>query len=194
MTIIRVNPQSVHDYGRGAQDKFATIHTELVALVNDVVAVRYFGPNAVSFKTQCGQIAADCANKLSADLGAIADAIKASTSNIAASLGGQPVIISVEGSTISPPSPQVVDYVDVDTSALSDAVPVVQAHFTAIKTALADHLSSLVSTDWEGNAKIQAVELVSGFTSKAQASADETQTSLVSYINDQVQSVVAADR
>ncbi len=194
MTVIRVNPESVHAYGRTAQEKFNTIHTELVALVNGVVAVRYFGPNSVAFKTQCGEIAADCANKLSADLGAIADAIKASTSNIAASLGGAPVIIAVEGATISPPSPVVVNYVDVDTAALADEVPVVQGHFTAIKTALADHLSTLVATDWEGNAKIQAVDLVSGFTGKAQASVDETQTSLVNYINDQVHSVVAADR
>ena len=115
MTVVRVDPQSVRDYGRQAQSIFDTMHGELVTLVNDVVAVRFFGPNAVAFKTDCGRVAADFANKLNADMGAMADAVRTSTSNIAASLGGAAITIHLDPKAITPPSPETVDYVDVDT-------------------------------------------------------------------------------
>ena len=91
MTVVRVNPQSVHAYGADAQEKFTEIRTQLQTLVNEVTEVRYFGPNAVDFKTRAGQMAAEFANNLNKDLGAIAEAIRTSTSNIAASLGGAPL-------------------------------------------------------------------------------------------------------
>ena len=69
MTVVRVNPESVRAYGADAQTGFDAIRTDLVALVNEVTEVRYFGPNAVDFKTRAGQLAADFANKLNADLG-----------------------------------------------------------------------------------------------------------------------------
>ena len=59
MTLIRVNPESVRSYGTQAQSLFESMTTSLDRLVNDVVAVRYFGPNAVAFKTECGRMAAD---------------------------------------------------------------------------------------------------------------------------------------
>ena len=46
MTLIRVNPESVRSYGSQAQSLFESMTTSLDRLVNDVVAVRYFGPNA----------------------------------------------------------------------------------------------------------------------------------------------------
>ena len=64
MTHIRVNPESVQAYGRAAQAQFEQMHQSLVDLVNDVVNVQYFGPNAVAFKTECGQIAATFASAL----------------------------------------------------------------------------------------------------------------------------------
>ena len=81
------------------------MHGELVSLVNDVVAVRFFGPNAVAFKTDCGKVAADFANKLNADMGAMADAVRTSTSNIAASLGGSPITIQLDSKAITPAEP-----------------------------------------------------------------------------------------
>ena len=84
MTLIRVDPESVRGYGREAQGIFEQIHDALVRLVDDVVAVRYFGPNAVAFKTECGRVAADFANRLHVDMAAMADAVRRSTSNIAA--------------------------------------------------------------------------------------------------------------
>src|SRR5690606_22796648 len=116
VTVIRVNPQSVQAYGTDAQQRFELIRAQLVSLVDAVVGVRFYGPNAVDFKTKAGQLAADFANQLNRGMGATADAIKASTSAIAASLGGAPVVIAVNGQPITPPAVETVDYVDVDTS------------------------------------------------------------------------------
>lgn len=194
MTVVRVNPQSVQAYGADAQAKFDGIRTELVSLVNAVTEVRYFGPNAVDFKTRSGQIAADFANKLNQDLGAIADAVRVSTSNIAASLGGAPVSISVNGSTISPPAVATVDYVDVDTSALDALRTVVDRHFTTIASLFDGHLQKLVATDWTGNAREQAVSAVRTFTGSAKSKSAEAQQSLNTFITKQVQSVITADK
>jgi len=194
MTVIRVNPESVRAYGADAQARFEAIRTELEALVRAVTEVRYFGPNAVDFKTRSGQMAADFANKLTQDMGAIADAVRTSTTNIAASLGGAPVIIEVAGGTIAPPAVQSVDYVDVDTSALEGLQGTIDRHFASILDSFDQHLQRLQSTDWQGNAREQAVGQVQGFTSAAKARTSEAQASLNQYISSQLQSVTTADR
>lgn len=194
MTVVRVNPQSVQAYGTDAQAKFDAIRNELVGLVNAVTEVRYFGPNAVDFKTKSGQIAADFANKVNQDLGAIADAVRVSTSNIAASLGGAPLSLSVNGATIAPPAVATVDYVDVDTSALDALKAVVDRHFAAIGALFDAHLQKLVATDWTGNAREQAVGAVRAFTTAAKNKSSEAQQSLNTFITKQVQSVVTADK
>jgi len=194
MTVVRVNPASVREYGTDAQAKFDAIRNELVGLVNAVTEVRYFGPNAVDFKTRSGQIAADFANKLNQDLGAIADAVRVSTSNIAASLGGAPVTISVNGSAISPPAVATVDYVDVDTSALDALKGTVDRHFAAINGLFDGHLQKLNGTDWTGNAREQALTAVRTFTTAAKSKSNEAQQSLTTFITKQVQSVITADK
>jgi hypothetical protein len=194
MTLVRVNPASVHAYGTQAQAEFEAMTVSLDRLVGDVVAVRYFGPNAVSFKTECGRLAAEFGNKLHRDMAAMADAVRRSTSNIAASLGGQPISIAVSNTPIVPATPPTVDYVDVDTTALEAIVPVVASHFASIRDGLTRHFQKLQATDWEGNAKLAAVDAVGGFTTSAHQSCDTSQQSLTTYIRHQVESVVAADR
>lgn len=193
MTLIRVNPASIQQYGREAQSAFEQIHHSLLELVNEVVAVRYFGPNAVSFKSECGRMAAEFANSLHLDISAMADAVRRSTSNIAASLGGQPIQIHVDARPITPPSPEVVDYVDVDTAALDAIVPAVARRFAELRQQLTTHLQRLQATDWEGNAKLSAVDAVGGFTAAARQKCDAAEQSVTSVIRHQVQSVVAAD-
>lgn len=194
MTLIRVNPESVRAYGNQAQGLFDEMHQSLVTMVGDVVAVRYYGPNAVAFKTECGRMAAEFANRLHLDLGAMADAVSRSTSNIAAALGGAPVIIRVDGRPIAPPSPEVVDYVDVDTSALEAQIPVVGNRFDELRTNLTRNLEALGATDWEGNAKLMAVDAVGGFTTSARGKCDEAHSALAEFMRRQVDAVVAADR
>ncbi len=194
MTLIRVNPESVRGYGRAAQAAFETMHRSLVELVVDVVAVRYFGPNAVAFKTECGRMSADFANRLHLDMGAMADAVRRSTSNIATSLGGAPIQIQIDNRPITPSTPQTVDYVDVDTAALEAMVPVVTERFAQLRDGLTTNFQRLQATDWEGNAKLAAIDAVGGFTTAAHAKCDETEQALSAYIARQVQSVVAADR
>ena len=194
MTLIRVNPESVRGYGREAQSAFETMHRSLVDLVDVVVAVRYFGPNAVAFKTECGRMSADFANRLHIDMGAMADAVRQSTSNIAASLGGAPIHIQIDNRPITPPVPQAVDYVDVDTAALEAMVPVVGRRFAQLRDGLTTNLQRLQATDWEGNAKLAAIDAVGSFTTSAHAKCDEAEQTLSAYVTRQVQSVVAADR
>lgn len=194
MTLIRVSPESVRGYGTEAQGIFEEMSSSLVSLVNDVVAVRYFGPNAVAFKTECGRIASDFATRLHADLGAMADAVRTSTSNIANSLGGSPIVIQIDARPITPPTPESVDFVDVDTAALEGVLPVVNKHFTSLRQGLASNLGKLQATDWEGNAKLAAVDSVAQFTTSAQGKCDAADQSIAEYIRSQIESVVAADR
>ncbi len=194
MTLIRVNPESVRTYATQAQIQFDAMTSSLDRLVRDVVAVRYFGPNAVAFKTECGRLAAEFGTNLHADIANMADAIRRSTSNIAASLGGQPITIAISSRPISPPSPEVVDIVDVDTSALESVIPIVTGHFTSIRDGLTRNFQQLQQTDWEGNAKLAAVDAVGGLTTSARHTADRAEQALTTYIRNQVQSVLSADR
>lgn len=194
MTLIRVEPESVRAYGREAQAIFEQMHGALVALVDDVVAVRYFGPNAVAFKSECGRVAADFANRLHADMAAMADAVRRSTSNIAAALGGEPIVIRLDPKPITPPAPQAVAYVDVDTAALEAAVPAVSRHFSALRQGLSSHVARLQATDWQGNAKLAAVDVVHQFTSSAQQKCTSAEHTLTAFIEGQVDSVTLADR
>jgi hypothetical protein len=194
MTHIRVNPESVRGYGRNAQSIFEGMHQSLVTLVNEVVAVQYYGPNAVAFKTECGRTASEFANRLHADMGSMADAVRRSTSNIAASLGGSPIVIQLDPKPIVPPTPESVDYVDVDTAALEGIVPVVNQRFSALRDGLQSNMAGLQSTDWEGNAKLAAVDAVSQFTAAARSKCDAAEQVLSRYITEQVNSVVLADR
>jgi hypothetical protein len=194
MSIIRVSPASVLSYGTEASSIFGEMHQSLTTLVNDVVNVHYFGPNAVSFKTECGRIAADFAKNLHTDMAAMADAVRASTSNIAQSLGGQTISITVESRTITPPVPPTVDYVDVDTSALSALTSTVNSRFTELNSGLDRNLKSLTATDWEGNAKTAAVDVVGRFTTSAKSKCTEAQNQINAYINKQVDAATTADK
>jgi hypothetical protein len=194
MTVIRVVPESVTGYGNRAQSTFGEMHTSLKTLVDECVEVRYFGPNAVAFKTEAGRLAADFANKLHADIAGMAGAVRASTSNIAGSLGGSPISITVDARPIVPATPESVDYVDVDTSALEALTPRVTSHFESLRTSLDNHLEALRATDWEGNAKISAVEQVQAYTVSARSKCDAAQQSITRYITEQLNSVVTADK
>jgi hypothetical protein len=194
MTLIRVNPESVQRYGFEAQSIFDEMHASLRGLVDDVVAVRYFGPNAVAFATESGRLAADFANRLHLDMSAMGDAVRASTSNIAAALGGQPIALRIDGRPISPPAPPVVAFVDVDTTALESLIPIVAGRFESLRGALTSHLGRLQATDWEGNAKLAAVDAVAGFTASSRASCDAAELAITGYVRQQLQAVVAADR
>jgi hypothetical protein len=195
VTVVRVEPGSVRGYASKAQGNFDAVHGELSSLVNDAVGVHYFGPNAVSFKTQCGALAVEFASRLSADLGSIADAVRASTSNIASSLGGAPISIQVSGKAIVAPAVAAGDgSVDVNTEGLQGLVPTVQRHFATIRTTMDAHLTALRATDWTGNAKEGAVGAVAGFTASAKSKADSAEQGIVKYINQQISDVHAADR
>ena len=68
-------------------------------------------------------------------------------------------------------------------------MPVVTRHFSSLRQGLASNLQRLQSTDWEGNAKLAAVDAVQGFTNSAQQKCDSAEQTLTKYITDQVNSV-----
>jgi hypothetical protein len=196
MTTIRVSAPSVRAYGTQAQDIFGEIHTSLGQLVNDVTNVEYRGPNAASFKAKCGQMAADFANRMHTDMAAMAEAVRASTSNIAGSLGGSAITISVEAKPfiVGPVEKADGEETHVETAGLEALTPVVTQRFSAIREGLASHMSALQATDWAGNAKDTAVTTVSGYTRTAQGNCQTAESSITDYIARQLESVLAADK
>ena len=194
MTLIRVEPDSIRRYGFSAQSIFDGMHGSLVELVNQVVAVRYFGPNAFTFKSEVGRLAADFANRLHLDMQAMSEAVRTSTTNIAAALGGSPISIHLDARPITAPSPAAVDFVDVDTAALEAVIPVVTDRFEALRHGLATNLSQLEATDWQGNAKRTVVDAVGRVTAAARARCDSSEAAITSFVRRQLESVLAADR
>jgi hypothetical protein len=194
MTLIRVEPESIRRYGYTAQATFDEMHGSLVGLVNQVVAVRYFGPNAFTFKSEVGRLAADFANRLHLDMQAMAEAVRISTTNIAAALGGSPISIRLDPRPITPLSPAAVDFVDVDTAALEALNPVVVERFEALRRGLSTNVSQLQSTDWQGNAKRSVVDAVARVSASARGRCDTAEEAITSFIHRQLEGVLAADR
>ena len=195
MSDVRVNPPSVRAYGTTAQETFGSIRTSLETLVSDAVAVDYYGPNAVDFKTKCGQLAVDLANALTQDMTKIADAVKTTTSNIAASLGGGPVDIQFNGSAITAPAvPQGDESVGANLPALGGMKATANGHFTAISEQFTNHLSSLQQTDWVGTAKENAVGAVTGFTNGAKTKIQEANTEMNTFVDKQIEEISKANK
>ena len=193
-SVIRVDPQSIRSYANAAQGYFDGMHAELKRLVATVAEVNYHGQNAFQFKSAISDLAVDFANKFTKDMAAIADHIRVVTSNIVGSLGGQPVVISIEGRPISRPAIEKADFVQVDTAALDGLTPVVKGHFESLTDCLDQHLRALDSTDWQGNAKQQVVATIRDYTQRMRASADECNAQIGQAIKNQVASALEADR
>ncbi len=194
MTLIRVEPESIRRYGYTAQSIFDEMHGSLVGLVNQVVGVRYLGPNAFAFKSEVGRLAADFANRLHVDMQSMAEAVRISTTNIAAALGGSPISIHLDPRPITPQSPVTVDFVDVDTAALEALIPVVVARFEALRHGLNTNVSQLEATDWQGNAKRSVVDAVGRVSASARGRCDTAEGAITSFVHRQLEGVLAADR
>lgn len=194
-TKIRVEPRSVKQYGTKAQGRFNGIRKDLVGLVQDVATVHYFGPNAEQFKKSSAEMAADFSARLLKDIAAIADAVRGATSGIAGSLGGQPINIKVDGSSVPVPAIKKGDgSVDVDLTGLEQLTPAVKARFAKIDAELKGHLADLRGTDWTGNAKTSTVDGVARFTTAATQKSAEAQKAIVDYIRQQIAATRQADR
>jgi len=195
MAVIRVNPASIVQYASFATQQFEQIRLDLQLLTQDVVTVRYFGPNAGGFKTDIGHMAVDFSHALLKDLGLIAEAVSLATSNIAHALGGAPVRVAVNGAPVVMPAVDAGDgAVDIDTAALETLKPAVARRLDGVDGALQEHVARLEATDWQGQAKLGAVEAVGRFTAAARARTQETRTAVARSIDHQIQAVLAADR
>jgi len=193
-SVIRVNPESVRQYARQAQSNFEAMRLELDRLVKSVAEVRYLGENAFAFKTGISEMSVEFANKFSQDMAAIADHIRAVTSNIAGSLGGHPIVIELRGGTIIAPPIQKSDVVDVDTTALEALAGTVKQHFALLVENLDQHLRALDGTDWVGQAKESVSQGVRQYTQKLRNNCDEVNGQITKRITDQVAAAKQADR
>jgi len=193
-SVIRVDPSSIRSYAGVAQGHFDGMHAELKRLIAAVAEVNYYGQNASQFKSAISDLSVEFANRFTKDMGAIADHIRVVTSNIVGSLGGQPVVISVEGRPISRPAIEKVDYVQIDTAALDELTPLVKRHFESLTDHLTQHLKALENTDWQGNAKQQVVATIRDYTQKMRANAEECNAQIGQAIKKQVTSALEADR
>lgn len=193
MTIIHVSPQSVLAYGDRAREIFAAIIAALQDNVDALTAIRYQGPNAVSFKRQIGALSAQFGNELHRDIVAMVTAVHTATSNIAQSLGGAPLTIEIAGTTITIGEVAEVEFVDVDTTALAAGVTTVRSQFGALRAQLEAHQSALAATDWQGNAKEAVVGIVGRCTAAALERCNAAESQLTAAIEAQVESVTAAD-
>ena len=192
---VKLDPASIRAYGGSATEIFGTIRGKLDSMVNDAVNVNYFGPNAVDFKTKCGQLAADFASNLIKDMQSISQAVRASTSNISGSLGGNAVSIEFNGASITPPAvPAAGEEVSVDLGELESLKSTISAHFGVISDLFSAHLSKLSATVWEGDAKTGAVQAVTGFTNTAKGKVEEAKGDISSFIDKQIESVRSNDK
>lgn len=183
---IHLNPASVKSYAQSAQESFQHIRTTLEQLVNDAVAVKYYGENARDFKTKCGQIAVELANDLTTDMGRISESIKTATTNISQALGGNPVIIEFNGSTVQQPAVPADDgTVGASVAQLESFKGTVKTHFDAISDAFTEHLNALVRTEWTSTAKDNAVAGVRSFTEGAKTKVGNTSSEMISVIDTQ---------
>jgi hypothetical protein len=193
---IKVQPATIKAYGRKAQEHFDGIRNDLQIIVNAIDRAPYEGNNAAKFKNTCGDMAADFSAAFLKDMQTIANAVKATTTNIAQALGGQPISINVNGSKIVPQkvSAAADGTQSVDTIALRSLPTILNTRFDSIKSALRTHLRDLKATGWEGQGKQTAVEKVSSFTTAATKNADDAKQSIIDYINAQLEALEAADK
>jgi hypothetical protein len=195
MSIIRVNPESIQSYAQQSTQCLQQARADLDLLVRAIVEVRYEGPNATKFKTDCANIAVQFSMSMIQSFQQIAAAVQSSTSNISSSLGGAVVSIAVDGSPIAAPAvPAATGIVDVDTSGLEALPPVVTQRIQAVRDQLDSNLRMLEGTDWQGSAKETAVSTVTQITTSAKSKAVEAETSINQFIRTQVDSVVQADK
>lgn len=191
---IKVNPDSIKGYGSKAQSHFNEIRANLQHMANEIDRVPYEGTNAEKFKGDVGLMMSEFSTAMLKDLGAIANAVKTTTSNIAQALGGQAVNISVDGRAIIPQPVKKGDGTQAaDTVALGALPTTLKAKFESINTELNNHVKNLQATIWEGKGKKDCVELVSGYTKTATKDCDDAKASIIAFIKAQLVAVEAAD-
>ena len=194
MTVIKVNPESIHTYGKKAQKHFDDIRHHLQVMADEADRVPYAGNNAEKFKAETARLLSEYSKAMLKDLGTIADAIRVTTSNIAQSLGGQPITISVNGTPIVPQPVKKGDGTHLlDTERFLQLPGKLTANFDAIDNQLAIHLRSLTATVWEGKAKHDCVQLVGDFTNTAKKDTAEAKRSVIDYITKQTASAIEGD-
>ena len=127
---------------------------------------------------------------------AMAEAVRTSTTNIAAALGGSPISIRLDPRPITPPAPAAVDFVDVDTAALEALVPVVVDRFESLRQGLTleRHASSRPPTGRATPSALVVEAVARVHRLRARPLRHGRRQSITSFVRSQLESVLAADR
>jgi hypothetical protein len=194
MSFKRVDPASVAGYAPKANGHIGNVYARLQELINALVEVQYFGPNAFDFKTRAGSMTEAFAEAFMADFIRFAESIATATSNIAGALGSGKITVSVDPKKLDPPAPSAVEYVEVDTSRLSDlATTTVPGRFDALIAELDAHVGTVKSLDWVSKTQEATMHAVMNWTKNASEKARTFQSELVTFVNNQIDAVEKAD-
>lgn len=199
MRDIEIHPEKVRAYAVRAQTHFDKLRTDLQIIVNTVDRVEYEGTNATMFKNTCNDMVGDFSQAFLKDMQEIAELVKVTTSNIAQALGGQPIVIRVNGSKIVPQ--KVAASSDgaqkVSTAALRSLPTIMHTRFESIRGHLKGHQSDFTSFEvigWRSKAKSSADQAITSFTTHSTSSASEAEAEIVNYIKSQLDALDAADK
>jgi hypothetical protein len=194
MSFKRVDPASVASYAPKANEHIGNVYARLQELINAVVEVQYFGPNAFDFKIKAGTMTETFAEAFMKDFINFAQSIATATSNIAGALGSGKITVTVDPKKLDPPTPSSVEYVEVDTSKLSElAATTVPGRIDALTAELEAHVGTVKGLDWVSNTQEATVAGVVKWTSAASEKARAFQQGLAKFISEQIDAVNKAD-
>jgi hypothetical protein len=196
---IEIHPEKVKRYGTLAQTHFDKLRSDLQIITNVVDRAPYEGDNAAYFKNTCGDMVGEFSAKFLEDMQEISELVRVTTSNIAQALGGQPIVIKVNGSKIVPQkvSANSDGSQKVDTIALASLPKIMNTRFEHIRSELKGHQRDFTNFDvigWRSKAKTSADGAINTFTTNASRHATEAETEIVKFIQSQLDALQAADK
>lgn len=196
---IEIHPEKVKAYGQKAQAHFDKLRTDLQIITNAVDRAPYEGTNAAYFKNTCGDMVSEFSARFLEDMQEIAELVRVTTSNIAQALGGQAIVIKVNGSKIVPQkvSANADGSQKVDTVALGSLPTIMHTRFEHIRSELKAHQMAFTNFDvigWRSRAKTAADGAISTFTTNASRHASEAENEIVKFIKSQLDALEAADK
>ena len=199
MRDIEIHPEKVRAYGVKAQGHFDKMRSDLQIITNTVERVDYEGDNAAYFKNTTGEMVSEFSQRFLEDMQEIAELVKVTTSNIAQAMGGQAIVIKVNGSKIVPQnvSKSADGAQKVSTAALGSLPQIMTTRFDSMRAHLKAHMTDFTNFDvigWRSKAKSSADEAVRTFTTNASGHATEAENEIVKFIKSQLDALEAADK
>lgn len=196
---IEIHPDKVRTYAGKAQAHFDKMRSDMQSITNTIDRVDYEGDNAAYFKNTTGDMVSDFSQKFLQDMQEISQLVKVTTSNIAQAMGGQPIVIKVDGSKIVPQKVAAASdgSQKVSTADLANLPTILHTRFESMRAELKGHMMDFTNFDvigWRSKAKTSADEAVRTFTTNASGHATEAENEIVKFVKSQLDALEAADK